>query len=86
MRNLLTNSGRDMFSRLQERTNKPSSVESKSAIKEDGPPIAVTARLEATKEGICPYCKHPMRKTLAVNNTEVWLCDGDRHVAPVRTT
>lgn len=44
---------------------------------------AVTARLEATEEGKCPYCKMPMRRTTA-SDIDVWLCDGDRHVAPVR--
>ena len=43
----------------------------------------VTARLEITKEGVCPYCSTPMRRTFAASQP-VWLCDADRHVAPVR--
>ena len=43
----------------------------------------VTARLEITKEGVCPYCSAAMRRTFAANQP-VWVCDTDRHVAPVK--
>jgi hypothetical protein len=44
----------------------------------------VTARLDITEEGTCPYCYAKMRKSMAGNHS-VWLCDKDRHVAPVKT-
>jgi hypothetical protein len=47
--------------------------------------VAVTARLESTVEGLCPYCNGSMRKTIAAEQP-VWICDSDRHVVPVRNS
>lgn len=46
-------------------------------------PRLLTARLEAMDEGVCPYCKNQMRRSFS-QGLEVWLCEEDRHVAPIR--
>jgi hypothetical protein len=48
-------------------------------------PSLVQARLESTVEGMCPYCSASMRRTFAAG-VESWVCDKDRHVAPVRNS
>ncbi len=44
-------------------------------------PKPVTARLENTEEGICPYCKQQMVTSEAAG-VPVWLCHADRAVSP----
>ena len=46
-------------------------------------PVKVTARLDSTVEGECPYCHSRMRTSIAANQ-QVWICDKDRHVVPLR--
>lgn len=43
----------------------------------------VTAGLSVEEEGVCPYCNGKMRQTFSGPH-QVWLCDYDRHVAPIR--
>lgn len=45
-------------------------------------PKPVTARLDITEADLCPYCGDRMRRTTALG-IDVFLCDHDRHVAPV---
>ncbi len=75
----LTPTAKDLFQKFTPvRTNpKPAEVTA-SAPKEK-----VTARLESLEEGVCPYCHQPMRKS-SIELGEVWLCEGDRHVVPMR--
>lgn len=74
----LTPSARDLFQRFSPAQN-PAPSEPVQATSEK----RVTARLESTVEGVCPYCQNPMRKS-RVSLGEVWLCEEDRHVVPVR--
>jgi len=74
---IMTPGARGLFDRLMPPQQKPIPVESNSK-------TAVVAKLEATIEGVCPYCQSNMRKT-RVGDLEAWVCDGDRHVAPIRT-
>lgn len=48
-------------------------------------PTKVTARLESVVEGECPYCQNPMRTSIAADQ-QVWICDKDRHVVPLRNS
>jgi uncharacterized paraquat-inducible protein A len=73
---MLTPESKDLFARFTPTVSKPVEVPQK--------PTAVTARLDATEEGTCPYCHTPMRRSRAAD-LPVWVCDGDRHVAPVKS-
>lgn len=46
------------------------------------PESKVNARLDITEADLCPYCGDRMRRTTALG-VDVFLCDHDRHVAPV---
>lgn len=73
-----TPEARDVFRRFA-----PQKVPGPTATEASATPTPVTARLESTQEGVCPYCQKTMRKShVAIG--EVWLCDDDRHVVPPR--
>lgn len=42
----------------------------------------VTARLNYTQVGVCPYCNEPTKKTQCCGQT-VFLCENDRFVSPL---
>lgn len=93
----LTSKAADLFSRFSQPKSvapaapesvvssspQPSSTETSKPSNASATKEKVTARLESTQEGVCPYCSNPMRKSLVATG-EVWLCEEDRHVVPLR--
>lgn len=75
---MITPESLSLFTRFSPEKTKAVPVVSSST------PTAVTARLDLTEEGVCPYCHTPMRRSIAAS-LPVWVCDGDRHVAPVKS-
>lgn len=55
----------------------PASVEAKAA-----EPKKVTARLNYSIVGVCPYCDAPMGRVTCCDQ-EVFLCETDRFVSPI---
>lgn len=45
-------------------------------------PVPVTARLNYTAVGVCPYCSKPMQKSTACDQV-VYVCMDDRSVTPL---
>lgn len=80
----LTPSAKDLFNRFSQPAYLPTRDSSQQATA-NAPKKSVTARLESTTEGICPYCGTQMRNS-KVEMGEVWLCENDRHVVPLRNT
>lgn len=80
----LTPSATELFNRFTKDTVSPESVSPQVATTNTSKK-SVTARLESTTEGVCPYCHAQMRKS-RVEMGEVWLCENDRHVVPLRNT
>ena len=63
--------------RSQRRTA-PVPVEARS----EDTPTKVTARLNFTSVGVCPYCSEPMGRVTCCDQ-EVFLCENDRFVSPL---
>ena len=60
---------------LTEKTSTPVEVKASAETK-------ITARLDYSKVGVCPYCGTPMGKVL-VNDQTQYLCEKDRFVSPL---
>ena len=70
------------FRKEEPKTEEPKKIEAKDTSVR---PVSVTARLNYSAVGVCPYCNEPMGRVECCGQ-EVFYCEADRNVAPLPNT